>query len=72
MNTKSNISDELIIRVDKFLQPKTWRRSLRRAFVLTLPISWPLWAIFVSLLVLIGVLIGVSKPAANWIRRMWK
>jgi hypothetical protein len=58
--------------IDKFVHPKKWRRSLRRTFVLTLPISGILWAISAFLITVVILLIGLFFLVLDRFCQMWK
>jgi hypothetical protein len=39
--------------LEKLLMPRTWSRPWRRAFLLTIPISWPIWFVVSAVCVVV-------------------
>jgi len=62
--------------VDKFISPKSWSLPWRRAFLLTAPISFPIYAtIVVALVMMMVVMYGVIVPMYHfrmWVADVWK
>jgi hypothetical protein len=67
--------------IGKFLNtmaslPSEWPRRLRRIFVLTLPISAPLWGLwYVVVTLTLAILVIVLFPLAileEWVEKLWK
>lgn len=62
--------------VEVFMEPATWPRSARRAFLLTIPISGPGWAagmivIFIAAL-WVAVIAICLETQLKWFRDMWR
>lgn len=62
---------KIIASGEKFSKPSAWALNYRRAFVMTLPVSWPLWLIGRALhviisLMAIAILTGIVSVIELW------
>jgi hypothetical protein len=70
-STAQKIADGL----DKFMSPSTWSRSWRRGFLITLPISGPLYLLAAGSILTIAVVIVALHTLfggpIDWVIGMW-
>lgn len=57
---------------EKFSEPSSWPISYRRTFVMTLPVSWPLWLIGRTLHVILSVVAIAVLTSTLRVIELWE
>jgi hypothetical protein len=52
--------------------PDRWRRNVRRTFLITIPISGPIWIVYVLVLAMFVVGTEFVKSVASLVKALWK
>lgn len=51
--------------------PKEWPLWVRRSFVLTLPVAFPLWFVLLAVTLILSGIASIAIPFTEWAQKMW-
>lgn len=69
--------EQVITKLEDFFEktmttPKRWPKFMRRAYLLTLPISIPIWFVLVIISWVVLLVLFIIIEVANWVASVWR